>query len=149
MLILWMSSLLFLFQLHLICSAHIYSRLPEKSGNSCWSTQTSSLLTVFSASTPKLGVFHDLPKVPGSLVFVKACLDPGKLASAMVEFLKMENAGIDRRSSSPWSSPLHMLPKPDGTWRPFGNFQRFNTAPVPDRYPLPSERFFTNSNGHF
>ena len=47
MLILWMSSPLFLLQLPLIRSTHIYSRLPEKSGNSCWSTQTSSLPTVF------------------------------------------------------------------------------------------------------
>ena len=37
----------------------------------------------FSASTPKLCVFHDLPMVPGPPVFTKACrLDPDKLASA-------------------------------------------------------------------
>ena len=102
----------------------------------CQSIQMSSL---FSASSPKYGVLQDLPTVPGSPVFAKARhLDPGKLASAQAKFLKMEKAGILCRSSSPWSSPLHMVAKPDDTWRPCGDFCRLNTATVPDRYPLPS-----------
>ena len=77
----------------------------------------------FSVSTPKHGVFHDLPTVPGPPVFAKARhLDPGKLASAKVEFLKREKAGIVLCSSSLWSSPLYMVPKPDRTWRPCGDF---------------------------
>ena len=65
----------------------------------------------FSASSPNHGVFHDLPKVLGPPVFAKAHhMDPDNLASAQAEFLKMEKAGI-----VPWSSPLHIVPKPDGT----------------------------------
>ena len=60
----------------------------------------------FYASAPKHGVFLDLPTVPGPPVFAKARrLDPDKLASAKAEFLKMEKAGVVRRSLSPWSSP--------------------------------------------
>ena len=31
-----------------------------------------------------------------------------------------------------------MVPKPDGTWRPCGDFCHLNTARVPDKYPLPA-----------
>ena len=87
----------------------------------------------FSASTLKHSVFHDLPTVPGPPIFAKACiLYPNKLASAQAAFLKMEKAGIVQRSSKPWSSPLHMIPKLDETWRPSGDFRRLNTATVPD-----------------
>ena len=88
----------------------ISRQLPEKSGNSSWNIQMYSPITVFQ---PKRRVFHDLPTIPGPSVIAKVYrLDLGKLAStqAEVDFLKMEKVGIVRRTSSPWSSPLHMVP---------------------------------------
>ena len=75
------------------------------------------------------------------------CLDPVKLASTQAEFLKMEKAGIVRQSSSPWSSPLHMVPKPDGTRRPCGDFCRLNTPTIPDRYPRAVSDFSARISG--
>ncbi len=65
-------------------------------------------------------------------------LDAEKLAAAKAEFLQLEKDGIVRRSDSPWSSPLHMVRKADGTWRPCGDFRRLNMVTVADSYPLPN-----------
>ena len=49
----------------------------------------------------------------------------------------MERLNIIRRSSSQWSSPLHMVKKSNGAWRPCGDFRRLNDSTIDDRYPLP------------
>jgi hypothetical protein len=65
-------------------------------------------------------------------------LDPEKLEIAKAELKKKESAGIIHRSKLPRASPLHMVPKKDGSWRPCGNYRRFNLVTTPDKYTLPN-----------
>ena len=66
------------------------------------------------------------------------------MAVARAEFPAMEKADIICRSTSPCASPLHMVKKKEGGWRPCGYYQWLNTVTVPDVYPLPNLLDFTS-----
>ncbi len=56
----------------------------------------------------------------------------------MEELIKdMLDQGVIQESNSPWSSPLFLVPKKDGTLRPVLDFRRVNEVTVDDHYPLP------------
>ena len=91
----------------------------------------------FNIARPKHAVLHNI-ETRGQPVRAKARpLPPQKLAAAKTKFAEMASSGIVRRSNGPWSSPLHVVTKQDGSFRMCGDYHRLNTVTTPDRYSIP------------
>ena len=65
-------------------------------------------------------------------------LDAAKLKAAQAEFRELKWQGVIRWSSSNWASPLHLVKKSDGTWRPYRDFRQLNMQSKRDRYTCPN-----------
>ena len=97
---------------------------------------------------PKHGIFHHIPTTGPPVHSRFRRLNPQKLAAAKSAFNEMESMGICAKASSPWASPLHMVTKQDGSWRPCGDYRRLNLISVPDQYPMPNITDLTNNIGN-
>ncbi|GFW19420.1 retrovirus-related Pol polyprotein from transposon 17.6 [Trichonephila clavipes] len=64
-------------------------------------------------------------------------LHPKLYDAVKVEFEFLLAQGIIRPSKSPWSSPLHVVPKSDATVRPVGDYRQLNSVTEFDSYPMP------------
>jgi hypothetical protein len=94
---------------------------------------------------PNHGIEHHIHTGSHTPNSAKSCrLAPEKLQIAKGEFKRLESAGIVCRSKSPWASPLHMVPKKDGSWQPCGNYCFLNLVTTPDKYPLSNMQDLSN-----
>jgi hypothetical protein len=94
---------------------------------------------------PNHGVKHHIHTGSHPPIFAKSCrLNLEKLQIAKVKFKRLESAGFVRRSKSPWASPLHMVPKKYGSWRPCFDYRCLNLVTTPDKYPLPNMQYLSN-----
>ena len=91
------------------------------------------------------GVYHRIDTGSHAPVFAKPRqMNQVKYDCAKKSFDKMMNDGIIRRSESEWSSPLHLVPKTNGEFRPCGDYRALNSITKPDRYPLPNMNSFSS-----
>ena len=105
----------------------------------------SILIHDFTSAGSKHGVQHYIETSGPPISSRARRLDPEKLASAKSAFKEMEEQSIIRKSNSPWASPLHMVKKSNGSWRPCGDYRRLNNITTPDKYPVPHISDFTSN----
>ncbi|BHF58445.1 hypothetical protein SprV_0100139700 [Sparganum proliferum] len=60
-----------------------------------------------------------------------------RLKIAKAESEHMLELSIIRPSDSCWASPLHLVPKKNGDWRPCANYRALNSVTIPGQYPVP------------
>ena len=87
---------------------------------------------------PAVGVQHFLQTEGPPITSRFRCLDSDKLRSAREIFAAWERDKVVWEFDSQWSSPLHMVKKKDGSWRPCRDFCHLNLATKPDKYPVPN-----------
>ena len=99
--------------------------------------------TTLPTATPRHDVTHEIKTMGLPVRATYRRLDPVRLEAAKAYFQEMVEAGICRRSDSPWASPLHMVMKPDGSYHPCGDFRQLNTWTVKSCYSLPNLHDFS------
>ena len=63
--------------------------------------------------------------------------NPEKAELVKKEIEEMKKMGVIEDSSSPWSSPIVLIPKQDGSWRFCVDYRKVNSVTVADAFPLP------------
>ncbi|KAL1251467.1 hypothetical protein QQF64_019263 [Cirrhinus molitorella] len=81
---------------------------------------------------------HDIQTPAGVIVRQRPYRIPEARRQAVEEEVQdMLKLGVIEPSRSPWSSPVVMVPKPDGTLRFCNDFRRLNEISEFDGYPMP------------
>ena len=94
-------------------------------------------LDVFSERPRRtMTVSHDIRTEPG--VRVRPYRIPeARRAAIRTEVTNMLVMGVIEESHSAWSSPVVLVPKPDGTYRFCNDFRKLNEVSAIDAYPMP------------
>ena len=72
-------------------------------------------------------------------------LDPERLKQTKAHFKELVQNGVCRASNSPWASPLHLVKKKNGQWRPCGDYRRINNITTFDAYPIQNIQDFAHN----
>jgi hypothetical protein len=88
---------------------------------------------------PSRGVHdHSIPLVPGSLPpNIRSYRHPFSQKNEIEKMVQeLLNAGVIRPSTSPYSSPVVMVLKKEGSWRMCPDFHALNKLTIKDKFPI-------------
>ena len=93
---------------------------------------------------------HHIRLKPGTKpIYVPAYRLPHSQRQIVEEHIKdMKAQGVIQDSLSPWNSPIFLVPKKDGSFRPVIDFRRVNEVTEVEKYPLPVLKDLLMSLGH-
>ncbi|GJR61084.1 putative mitochondrial protein [Tanacetum coccineum] len=81
--------------------------------------------------TELLHQYKDVFAVPTTLPLTRSCDHQIPLKEELLD------TGVIRDSQSPFSSPVVMVKKKDGSWRMCINYTKLNNATIKDKFPIP------------
>nr|GFB29219.1 hypothetical protein [Tanacetum cinerariifolium] len=89
--------------------------------------------------SPKRKHDHRIPLVPNTpLINIRPYKHPPNQKGAVeVMVQELMASGVIRDSQSPYSSPIFMVKKKDGTWRMCVDYRQLNKYTVKDKFPIP------------
>lgn len=83
-------------------------------------------------------LFHHIHTEPGKKVHIRPYRIPeARRVIAKNEVREILRMGVIEPSTSEWSSPIVLVPKPDGSMRLCNNFRSVNAISTFDAYPMP------------
>lgn len=82
---------------------------------------------------------HEIPLFPGAKpVYIRPYRYPPALKTEIeTQVQEMLEKGIIQPSKSPFSSPLLLVRKKDGSWRPYIDYRHLNALTVRGKFPIP------------
>ena len=94
-------------------------------------------------------VQHEIRTLPGKTVNQRPYRVPeARKVAIQEEVRKMLELGVVEESQSAWSSPIVLVPKPDGSVRFCNDYRKLNDVSEFDAYPMPRVDDLIDSLGH-
>lgn len=122
----------------------VYSIMPTNNRFARILNEFPTITKVTPIRGPPSGIVEHIIETKGRPVTAKCRrLPPGIYQDVRKEIKNLIKEGICRPSKSPWSSPLHVVKKKDGSLRLCGDYRALNALTIPDRYGIPNLRDFT------